>query len=371
MRHAKKLLITTCVLALALVLGNTGAWRLSRLFDPSSSSDGNTPFPSQMTSIPMHTPDSGFSLSDQISTSEAMASPAHGYPSTPSHIALMTLTPMPPLVSGSPFPGQTPIGSETTPSTPETTSTPTPTPSSIHSQSPTSTPNPTSRPPSPQYPTDTPTIPPSPTPTPPQPTHTPTLVPPTPTATPVLEPGWHIMNDVSYTDERGLVRVVGELYNNTGTNQEQILATISFFDEQDIKVAEGATAPVVEVVSQGTMVPFDLEIDLQFPHVRYEIEIDGIPTGRQPRQDLQILSHTSTAGDPYRITGEIHNPGEALSTYAEIIAVLYDDVGRAVNVGYVFLPAEDLGPGQTTFFEVSIGQPYGSIASYNLTTLGF
>jgi len=125
------------------------------------------------------------------------------------------------------------------------------------------------------------------------------------------------------------------------------------------------------VVPEGTVVPFDLEIELQFSHARYDVEIEGIPTGRQPRQDLQILSHSGTAGETYHITGEIHNPGEALSTYAEIIAVLYNDVGRAVNVGYVFLPAEDLGPGQTTFFEVSIGQPYGSIASYNLTTLGF
>jgi hypothetical protein len=178
-------------------------------------------------------------------------------------------------------------------------------------------------------------------------------------------------NDASYTDERGLVHVVGELYNNTATNQEQVLVTVSFFDELDIKVAEGATAPVVEVVPQGTMVPFGLEIELQFSHARYEVEIEGIPTSRQPRQDLQILSHTGTAGETYRITGEIHNPGEALSTYAEIIAVLYDEVGRAVNVSYVFLPAEDLGSGQTTYFEVSIGQPYGSIASYSLITLGF
>jgi hypothetical protein len=185
-----------------------------------------------------------------------------------------------------------------------------------------------------------------------------------------MPPGWNVLNDTVYTDGQGHVYVLGEIYNNTGSNQE-IWVIVDFFDEQNNRVAQEVAASVVEVVPQGSKVPFSLEAELRLPYARYEILVDGDSSDLQPRQDLQVLNHTGEAGQVYRITGELSNPGEALVTYAEVVATLYDGAGRVVNVGYGFLPAGELGAGQTASFEVLIQQPHESIASYALVVFGF
>ena len=180
-----------------------------------------------------------------------------------------------------------------------------------------------------------------------------------------------MLNDTSYSDAEGWVHVLGEIVNNTGANQEDILLTISFYDELNRQIGEEPTAPIIEVIPQGSKVPFSLETELRVPYERYEITVDAVPTGREPRIDLEILNHTGTAGGIYRITGEVYNPGDPLSAYAEVIATLYNDAGLVVNVGYSFLPAGDLGSGQTAPFEVLVEQPHESIAGYALVVLGF
>jgi len=207
----------------------------------------------------------------------------------------------------------------------------------------------------------------------PQPTDTPTAAPatPTPTPTPTLAPGWHTLNDTSYSDAEGWVHVLGEIVNNTAANQEDVLLTVSFYDELDRQIGGEPTAPIVEVIPQGSKVPFSLETELRAPYERYEITVDAVPTDREPRTDLEVLNHAGTTGEIYIITGEVYNPGNPLLAYAEVIATLYDDAGLVVNVGYSFLPAGDLGSGQTASFEVLVEQPHGSIAGYELVVLGF
>jgi len=186
-----------------------------------------------------------------------------------------------------------------------------------------------------------------------------------------MSPGWNVLNDAAYGGEQGFVRVLGEIYNNTGSRQENVLVIISFYDDLGRKVAEEPVPPVVEVVPQGIKVPFDLETELRTPYARYEIRVESSETDRQPRMDLEVVDHSVSGGEPYVITGEIHNPGDPLSAYAEIIATLYDATGRVMGVGYAFLSASELGPGQTRPFDVIADKAEGSVASYTLLALGF
>jgi len=179
-----------------------------------------------------------------------------------------------------------------------------------------------------------------------------------------------VWNDTAYTDARGWVNVLGELYNNTGSNQQDVLLTIAFFDN-DVQVDEQVAAPIVQVLPQGGRVPFSLEADIPYAFTRYEIAVEGEPTGLPAWRDLEVLNVVETPGVPYRITGDIRNPGDALSTYAQVTATLYNADGKVVNVGYDFLPAASLGPGQTASFEVLIEQPYSGIARFELMAFGF
>lgn len=180
-----------------------------------------------------------------------------------------------------------------------------------------------------------------------------------------------MLNGNSYTDEDGIVHVLGEIYNNTGANQEQVVVWVAFYDDTGHQIAEDWSAPVVEVVPQGARVPFSVESELRFPYAEYTVSIEGEATERQPRRDLEILSHTGSLDDSYRITGELRNPGETLSMYAEVIATLYDGTGRVVNVGYAFVSADELEGGASAPFEVLVEQPHEGVSTYALWALGF
>lgn len=349
MRSPGSSILIWLVLPLILMSGNAVACRCSSPFSEGASVPVSTPKDARLSiaSKPIDTPSPGLSLPTDTYTALVTASP------TPTFIG-PTGTPT---TNYNHTPSANPTGSPTITSAPPTstptrTPTPIPTPLPTYNQSPTPALSPTSPPP---------LI--------PRPTGTPTAVPATPT--PTLSPGWHVINDTSYSDAEGWIHVLGEIVNNTGANQEDVLLTVFFYDELNRQVGEEPAAPIVEVIPQDSKVPFSLETELRVPYERYEITVDAVPTDREPRIDLEVLNHAGTTGEIYIITGEVYNPGNPLLAYAEVIATLYDDAGLVVNVGYSFLPAGDLGSGQTASFEVLVEQPHESIASYELVVLGF
>ena len=180
-----------------------------------------------------------------------------------------------------------------------------------------------------------------------------------------------MLNDNVYVDGDGWTHVLGELYNNTDSNQENVIVTVTFYNDTGDKVAEEQVAPVVEVVPRGVKIPFELEFQLRTAYHHYEFSVEGNPTEESPRLDLQIVSHEGSSGDGYHITGQVSNPGDTLSTYVQIIGTLYDGAGKVVNVGYDFLAAAQLPPGGSAPFEVVIEHPHESVASYGLVVLGF
>lgn len=279
--------------------------------------------------------------------------------SAPRILLLPTWTPLPsPSVSGL-------SGGTTVPAfTPSPTSLPTATPMPTVNVNP----PPGSTPAVPSLPTQPAPFIPSPTPTPsPRPTNTPTAIPPTPT--PTIPAGWSVLHDNAWIDPQGWVHVLGEIYNNTGTNQENVLVVISFYNEQGLQVGGETTAPVVQVVPQGSKVPFEMVAELRLPYSRYQVSVEGETTGYLPRQDLEVVHHAGSFGTTCRISGELRNPDGPLSGYAEVIATLYDDAGRVAGVGYAFLSPGDLV--ETAPFEVLIEPPCDGVATYALLVLGF
>jgi hypothetical protein len=180
-----------------------------------------------------------------------------------------------------------------------------------------------------------------------------------------------VFNDNVYVDNNGWTHVLGELYNNTDSPQENVIVTVIFYNDTGDKVAEEQVAPVVEVVPRGVKVPFELEFRLRTAYSRYEFAVEGDATARTPRLDLRIANSQGSSGNGYHITGQVTNPGDALSTYAQIIGTLYDGAGKVVNVGYDFLAAAQLPSGSSAPFEVVIEHPHESVASYGLVVLGF
>ena len=180
-----------------------------------------------------------------------------------------------------------------------------------------------------------------------------------------------MFNDNAYVDSNGWTHVLGELYNNTDSNQENVVVTVTFYNDAGDIVAEEQVAPVVEVTPRGVKVPFELAVQLRAAYHHYEFLVEGEPSARAPRLDLQVVNHQGSSGNGYHITGQVNNPGDALSTYVQVIGTLYDGAGKVVNVDYDFLAAAQLPSGGSASFDIAVERPHESVASYSLVALGF
>jgi hypothetical protein len=201
------------------------------------------------------------------------------------------------------------------------------------------------------------------------PTITPTN---TPTQTP-LSPGWYDQGVTALQDSDGDAFVMGEVLNNTGSNQEDVSVVVSFLNEDGQQVGEAEIWPVVIVVPDGIAVPFEATERLTTSFSRHEISVRSTASSLTVRQDLELVSHAGAAGPPYTIMGELGNPGPDLpeAGCAWIIATLYDAGDRVAGVGYDGVDGAQLRSGQRAAFEVTIEDPLYTVARYELVVLGY
>ena len=197
---------------------------------------------------------------------------------------------------------------------------------------------------------------------------------PTPSVTP-LSPGWYVQGETASLDSDGDVHVIGEVLNNTGANQENVVVVFTFYDDRGERAGEAEAWPVVNVLPHGVTVPFEAAERLRTGYVRYEFAVTADSSSQQARRDLKLISHSGAPGDPYVIMGEVGNPGPDLPEFgcAWIIGTLYDRGGKVLGAGYGGVKAPQLRSGQMSTFrvEVSIHDPLPGAARYGLVVLGF
>jgi len=190
---------------------------------------------------------------------------------------------------------------------------------------------------------------------------------------PEPEWGWIPLNDHVCDDGSGGRHILGEVLNNTGSNQENVSIGVTLFDEAGGQVGETLSFSLfsaIPLVPAGHKAPFagELPDGIEFHH--YELEVSGSPTGFSLRDDLQIVSHSQGVDDRgYVISGEAQNPGPPV-TLAEIVATVYDAGGKVVGLGsHIFNPGA-LDSGQPVAFEIIVETLYGDAANYALQVQG-
>jgi hypothetical protein len=201
------------------------------------------------------------------------------------------------------------------------------------------------------------------------PTETPTTI---PTETP-LAAGWHARGVTALQDSDGDAFVIGEVLNNTGSNQEDISVLVSFFDEDDRQVGETEVWPVVIVVPDGVAVPFEATERLTTGFVRHEVTVQSTASSQSVRQDLELVNTVSSPGPPYVVAGEVGNSGPDLpdAGCAWIIATLYASGGRVAGIGYDGVDGRQLRSGQMADFEVTVEEPLYAVAAYEVVVFGY
>lgn len=217
----------------------------------------------------------------------------------------------------------------------------------------------------------------------PVPTRTPTTA-PTPTAAPALtetleassasalevEDALEILSHVSYTDERGVFHVIGEVYNGTTRNYRGIRVKGKFYSREKL-VAQENTYAYIDILRPDEKAPFDLVLRSppgesgEAPAIDdYVLEVQGDVTTTEPFLGIQFIGHSASfvddrQGDSERadltIIGEVTNVADRPASQVRIACAAYDAEGHLMNVGLAYAQRDILEPDEISPFRLYVG----------------
>lgn len=185
-------------------------------------------------------------------------------------------------------------------------------------------------------PTWTPNVPAGPGPSLPTATKVPTPTPPPATPQTALTAGWETTNIqlVPQPDDDSLT-VLGNLVNNTGSDQQVMVVTGTFFDAEE----QALTGPYdlydywpVEIVPAEGQVPFELTGYGLTDATQIEVGVISQASGQTPRQDFALSDvNSDNEAGTYCLNGSLGNQGDALQDYLLVVGTLYNSQDQVIN----------------------------------------
>ena len=163
----------------------------------------------------------------------------------------------------------------------------------------------------------------------------------------------------------------GNVVNNTGSLQELLSITGTFYDAQGQVVAGPDSTHAYwpgYVVPAGSSLPFELFVNGTHSIARFDLIAEAEPSSENPRQDFEF-AEVGQGNDQgaYCLKGELRVRGDKPEDYLIIAAVLYDGQGNVVNFGdYSEFGVDD----DEVDFEICINPPNQEVARYELRAWG-
>jgi len=178
-----------------------------------------------------------------------------------------------------------------------------------------------------------------------------------------------------YFDEtENSFRLVGEVVNNSGVEQQIITVTGDFFDSQGQLVADETAAldflPQI-FVPVGGRVPFEILVDGLQSAARWDLRVEAMESLNPIRQfPPEEVSDRIDSGR-YCVRGLVRNPGERLQESLIVVAVLYDADGNVVNYGEATPSSPFSIFGARVFnFDICVSPPNDGVVRYEARALG-
>ena len=199
---------------------------------------------------------------------------------------------------------------------------------------------------------------------------------PEPTSAQAGVSGWSFANVRAYSDPYGDgLLVYGDMVNGTGSVQELVAVTGTFFDAQG-QVAASADNIVdywpFDIVPVGGQLPFELTVlDIQ-QAADFDLIVDSQPSDQAPHQNFNVSNVESWSDEGvYCLVGELENRGDFLNEYVVIVAVLFDNQNQMLGFGEYYEPEPE--EGLTEFpleFDICIDVGDQNVARYELRAWG-
>lgn len=178
-----------------------------------------------------------------------------------------------------------------------------------------------------------------------------------------------ILSSSDYVDSIGSYWIVGEAQNNSTQPVRSVNIIATFYNDAGEVVGTKTTYTDLDILLPAQKGPFKILADDNPQAARYELQLEARPSA-PPETHLQILSANDRADDSYlHIAGEVANQGSAPVEFVKIVATIYDDQGRVVDVDSTYSSLDTIPAGGKSPFEIQIFKRDG-FARYELQAQG-
>jgi hypothetical protein len=172
-----------------------------------------------------------------------------------------------------------------------------------------------------------------------------------------------------------LLHLVGELYNPGDSAVGFPQAKITLYDAAHTAVGSGYCTTVARVLPQHENIPcYAVFTDVK-SYKTFEIEIHSSSTLGTHLADVSASDIEYGAPvrsyDPHTLSGKITNTGATTAKSVWAIVGLYDKDGKICGVGSTPVAGNDLGPGASGAFKVSIYSVAAPVTRYVVTPVGY
>ena len=166
-----------------------------------------------------------------------------------------------------------------------------------------------------------------------------------------------IQNDQQYIGDDGSFHVVGEIQNNLESPLNQVIVSITLYDENKDVVMTKETSSLVNTIMPKMKGPFDfISTDIRPSQIKsYSLDLDYSIS--EPKGQVIGITSSEMSRDSHNnliISGNVENNGETTANMVAVITTLYDRNGNVAAVSRIHPEPDYLSSEDDTFFIVSV-----------------
>ncbi len=177
---------------------------------------------------------------------------------------------------------------------------------------------------------------------------------PAPTALPPDAVILGLLSDNKFTDEFGLLTIVGEVRNDSNLTVGQSQIAITLYDRTGTIIDTAEGQPMLEVIPPGETSPFIIKLPRPAGLASYSLRAIARPVTPRLSPQLAVTElrrFEDTAGF-FHIKGKIQNVGKITARRVKVAAIIYGRDERVINVSFTYITPPALAPGQEADYDI-------------------
>jgi hypothetical protein len=181
----------------------------------------------------------------------------------------------------------------------------------------------------------------------------------------------------TWTDAQGAFIINGQVVNNDVASLTFVQITADLLDAAGGLLAEESDFATADVIAPGQTAYFTVRFPDGRPAEAAQYELHANARHVLPAAESFYgpehftLEYAADYKDGYlTVDGTVTNNGDVPAYYVKVTAIVFDDLGRVVAVETTFGEKRDLGPGESTPYQVTFFELGGQAVSHTATVQG-